>query len=106
VMCVRNAVRPSQSAIPLRFLHSQDAFAYVTGTDDGFVLALDTTAQVGALLDRPVTTRQATTLRCGGMLLWEDAREASRALGTVTASRPATQTPLLSVRRRRLRPVA
>lgn len=68
---VRHTLDSSDTAIPLRYLYSDTTFVYVAGTDGGFVLALDTPAQVAALLDRRLPSRATETLRRGGMLVWE-----------------------------------
>jgi putative ABC transport system permease protein len=71
---------PSHSAIPHRFLGSSDTFVYFQGTNIGFVLALDKPAQVAALLQRRLSSREAETLRRGGVLVWEKPAQPTQVL--------------------------
>lgn len=97
VTTVRDKLGRSHSAIPLRYLGSGDTFVDVEGTDMGFVLALDTPAQLAALLQRRLSSREVETLRRGGMLVWEAPAQSTQVLVARVDDRAVASTPPIPV---------
>jgi putative ABC transport system permease protein len=91
---------PTADAIQLRYLHSNKTFVYVEGTAEGFVLALDTPAEVSTLLDRRLSMRERATLRRGGMLAWQDSARAESIvlIAERPGRKPLATPPLPTVR--------
>jgi hypothetical protein len=103
VVTVRDMLGSSRSAIPLRYVYSSETpsagptFVGVEGTDMGFVLALDTPAQLAALLQRRLSSREVTTLRRGGMLVWEAPAQSTQVLVARVDDRAVASTPPIPV---------
>jgi len=95
VTTVRDRLGSSRSAIPLRYLGSRDMtpFVYLKGASMGVVLALDTPAQVATLLQRRLSSQEATTLREDGMLVWDEVAQSNQVLVVETNGRVTASTP-------------
>jgi putative ABC transport system permease protein len=94
---VQGALGPTRVPFSLRYLSSDSTQRFVSldpiGT--GFVLALDTPAQVSALLGRSLTAHQRRTLRDGGVLTWRDDGQDGRRLTISGPSKAVSTTPTI-----------
>lgn len=97
VDAAERALGPQSRSFRLRLLNTDRTTVYLGGSQDGFVVAVDSADQAAALLDRPLSADQTRALGAGGMLTWDSSQPTQR-LVPVSGTRAGSAATVRSAR--------